>query len=201
MRYINFIYFIAIFTIFSCEDNNDLVLENCTSDYSTSNILTNIDEEIFNNDESVQSLSIFSWTENDDNRILVGNGIPNHEVGTFPNSGNPNTISAQDINETFTLCPEVVSNNGVNVNGPAQIIAYAINSVKFDPGTAGRCNDDGVCRLAQGQGNWNIEALGHNTFDFGDEGINFYVPGSGILFEEGIYLDLTTTPSVTITFT
>ena len=39
------------------------------------------------------------------------------------------------------------------------------------------------------------------TFDFGDEGINFYVPGSGILFEEGIYLDLTTTPSVTITFT
>ena len=39
------------------------------------------------------------------------------------------------------------------------------------------------------------------TFKFGDEGIDFYVPGSGILFEEGIYLDLTATPSVTITFT
>jgi len=39
------------------------------------------------------------------------------------------------------------------------------------------------------------------TFEFGDEGIDFYVPGSGILFEEGIYLDLTATPSVTITFT
>ena len=39
------------------------------------------------------------------------------------------------------------------------------------------------------------------TFKFGAEGINYYVPGSGILFEEGIYLDLTTTPSVTITFT
>ena len=39
------------------------------------------------------------------------------------------------------------------------------------------------------------------TFKFGTEGINYYVPGSGILFEEGIYLDLTTTPSVTITFT
>ena len=39
------------------------------------------------------------------------------------------------------------------------------------------------------------------TFDFGAEGVNFYVPGSGILFEEGIYLDLTATPSVTITFT
>ena len=39
------------------------------------------------------------------------------------------------------------------------------------------------------------------TFEFGDEGIDFYVPGSGILFDEGIYLDLTATPSVTITFT
>ena len=39
------------------------------------------------------------------------------------------------------------------------------------------------------------------TFEFGTEGIDFYVPGSGILFDEGIYLDLTATPSVTITFT
>ena len=39
------------------------------------------------------------------------------------------------------------------------------------------------------------------TFEFGTEGIDFYVPGSGILFDEGVYLDLTATPGVTITFT
>jgi len=39
------------------------------------------------------------------------------------------------------------------------------------------------------------------TFKFGDEGLDIYVPGSGILFEEGVYLDLTATPGVTITFT
>ena len=39
------------------------------------------------------------------------------------------------------------------------------------------------------------------TFKFGAEGINYYVPGSGILFDEGVYLDLTATPGVTITFT
>ncbi len=39
------------------------------------------------------------------------------------------------------------------------------------------------------------------TLKFGTEGIDFYVPGSGILFEEGVYLDLTATPGVTITFT
>jgi len=39
------------------------------------------------------------------------------------------------------------------------------------------------------------------TFKFGTEGIDFYVPGSGILFDEGVHLDLTNTPGVTITFT
>jgi hypothetical protein len=39
------------------------------------------------------------------------------------------------------------------------------------------------------------------TYEFGTEGLDMYIPGSGILFTEGVYLDLTTTPSVTITFT
>ena len=36
------------------------------------------------------------------------------------------------------------------------------------------------------------------TFKFGTEGLDIYVPGSGILFTEGVYLDLTATPGVTI---
>lgn len=39
------------------------------------------------------------------------------------------------------------------------------------------------------------------TYEFGTEGLQMYIPGSGILFEEGVYLDLTATTSVTITFT
>jgi hypothetical protein len=39
------------------------------------------------------------------------------------------------------------------------------------------------------------------TYEFGDEGLQMYLPGSGIRFDEGIYLDLTATASVTITFT
>ena len=77
MNYKNLIH-LSFILLISCEDNNDVVLENCSTDYTTSNILTNIDEEIFNNDESVQSYSIFSWTEDDNYRILRGNGIPNH---------------------------------------------------------------------------------------------------------------------------
>ena len=63
--------------------------------------------------------------------------------------------------------------------GPALAIAYALNSVKFDPATAGRCNDSGECSLAGGQGNWNIEALGHDTFDFGDDMNHAHVQPTG----------------------
>ena len=148
-------------------------------EFSTFGILTDIDEQIYNSDESVNAYSIYSWVSNDVNRILSGNGIPNHEVGTFPNPNNPNTISEQNVNETYTLCPELISDIGTPAGGPAGAIAYAINSVKFDPATAGRCNDEGECSLANGQGNWSIEALGHNTFDFGDDMNHAHVQPTG----------------------
>jgi len=161
------VYFNSIFA--QCEDG----------EYSTIGVLDDINEEIYNNDESVNAYSIFNWTSDDVNRILSGNGIPNHEVGTFPNANNPNSISEQNVNEVFSLCPTIVSENGEPVGGPAGAIAYAINSVKFDPATAGRCNDQGECSLAQGQGNWNIEALGHETFDFGDDMNHAHVQPNG----------------------
>ena len=158
----------------------DWIIAQCVNnEYSTSGVLVDINEEFYNNDESVNAYSIYSWTSDDLNRILSGNGIPNHEVGTFPNANNPNTISEQNVNATFTLCPILISETGEPVGGPAGAIAYAINSVKFDPATAGRCNDDGECSLAQGQGNWNIEALGHETFDFGDDMNHAHVQPSG----------------------
>ena len=177
---------ILIFSL-SCESlDNEVIVDNCDSDYSTAGILTDIDENIFNDDESVNAFSTYSWSSDGSSRILNGNGIPNHEVGTFPNSGNPNTIRAQNISKRFTLCPSVLYESGLEVVGQAVAIAYALNSVKFDPATAGRCNDDGVCRLAQGQGKWNIEALGHETFDFGDDMNHAHVQPNGAYHYHGI---------------
>ena len=173
--------------IFSCKGTETADEEvNCIGDYSTDNVLTNINSEIFNNDESVNAISRYSWTSNGSQRILSGNGIPNHEVGTFPNNNNPNTIREINVNKRFTLCPEIISESGLEIVGPALAIAYAINSVKFDPGTAGRCNDLGECSLAQGQGNWNIEALGHDTFNFGDDMNNAHVQPNGAYHYHGM---------------
>ena len=173
-------YLYVCLLIFSCKGTETADEEvNCIGDYSTDNVLTNINSETFNNDESVNAISRYSWTSNGSQRILSGNGIPNHEVGTFPNNNNPNTIREINVNKRFTLCPEIISESGLELVGPALAIAYAINSVKFDPGTAGRCNDLGECSLAQGQGNWNIEALGHDTFNFGDDMNHAHVQPSG----------------------
>ena len=88
-----FIITIFLAFILSCKSSDEVIEEgaNCAGDYSTKNVLTNINEEIFNNDESVNTYSRYSWSSNGESRILRGNGIPNHEVGTFPNSGNPNS--------------------------------------------------------------------------------------------------------------
>ena len=88
-------------------------------------------------------------------------------------------IRDRSVNKTFTIQPFITSETGTQVGGPRGAIAYALNSVKFDPGTAGRCDDNGNCSLAQGQGRWNIEALGHNTFDFGDDMNHAHVQPTG----------------------
>jgi hypothetical protein len=175
--------------ILSCSKDENSQEQNesyCSGDYSTAGILVDIEEEIYNNDESVNNYSRYSWTSDGVDRILSGNGIPNHEVGTFPNTNNPNTISEQNVNKRFTLCPDIITESGLDVVGPALAIAYALNSVKFDPATAGKCNDAGECSLAQGQGNWNIEALGHTTFDFGDDMNHAHVQPNGAYHYHGM---------------
>ena len=39
-----------------------------------------------------------------------------------------------------------------------------------------------------------------HTFKFGTEGLDVFIPGSGIKFKTGVFLDLTATPGVTVTF-
>jgi len=75
-----------ILFLLSCSNNEDPQEQkdlDCSGDYSTAGILVDINEEIYNDDESVNKYSKYSWTSDGIDRILSGNGIPNHEVGTF----------------------------------------------------------------------------------------------------------------------
>lgn len=72
---------------------------------STQGVLCEYSYSEYNESESVQATSAADWSCTGTTRDLVANGIPDHEVGTFPNADNPNTISEQSVNESYTLEP------------------------------------------------------------------------------------------------
>lgn len=80
----------------------------------------------------------------DGKRIITSNALPNHEVGSFPNSGNPNTIKAQNIKYEIPLNPIYTGESRW-----AREVGVALNGVKFEPETNERieCTTGEVYRI------------------------------------------------------
>lgn len=127
----------------------------------------------FNNSASVNTTSTADWFCDATNRTLSANGIPDHEVGTFPNANNPNTISVQSVSASYSLDP-VLTSTMTTLGGPRGAIGYVLNGVKIDPGTAGNV------------GGWSIEALGQDSFNFGDDANHAHVQPTGEYHYHGI---------------
>ncbi len=99
-------------------------------------------------------------------RIMITNSLPNHATGEFPNSGNPNTISAQNRTFSFPLHPKYT--------GKVQWIrepGIAINGIKFEPGTG----EVVVCESGE---NYRVEAL-QDVIDLGLDGNHAHVQPTG----------------------
>jgi hypothetical protein len=151
--------------------------------YNTSNVMCSYSDSGVNTHESVNAAYDYTWSCSSSNRNLSANGIPNHEIGTFPNANNPNSLGVINISRALTLAPSLLSNiNGVSAQEPG----IALNGVAFEPGTAGRCNNSGSCSLAMGSGNWNIEALGQTAFNFGDDMNNAHIQPNGQYHYHGV---------------
>jgi hypothetical protein len=107
-------------------------------------------------------------------------------VGSFPNSDNPNTISAQSISVSGPLAPTLTS-TATTLGGPRGDTGYILNGVKIDAGTAGSCNDSGSsCSLIGNTGAWSIEALGQSSFNFGVDSNNAHVQPGGSYHYHGM---------------
>ena len=85
----------------------------------------------------------------DNKRVIKSNGIPNHEVGRYPNRSNPNGIQAQNYHYEVSVKPQFNRETIMLVRQPFGI---ALNGVLFDPGTAEFFKGD---RNSE----WNYEAL------------------------------------------
>jgi YHYH protein len=155
-----------------------------TTQSDTSSVLCDAGESTENASLGIESRS--QWRCADGKRSLVSNGIPNHSTGSFPNENNPNKIAEQEISFTTTLHPKARNVPGVWV----RTAGYAINGIKFEPGTAGRCESSithsNQCSLGRGFGQWSIEALGQKSFDFGVDANRAHVQPTGEYHYHGI---------------
>lgn len=153
---------------------------------NTGDTLCDYSDTTLNAQPSLNYTSNSEWSCTSTTRDLVANGIPDHEVGTFPSSANPNTITEQNVSASFTLEPELTE-TATELGGPRGTIAFVLNGVKVDAGTGGTCNDSGeTCSLGGNVGNWSIEALGQTSFDFGTDDNNAHVQPGGIYHYHGM---------------
>ena len=102
-------------------------------------------------------------------RMITSNGIPNHEIGAFPNRGNPNTISPQQYKLKVPANPRVATQDTALQH---QDFGIAVNGVPFDPFTAEYWNNDR-------QANWNYEGIINGTTYLGIDFNNGHVQPTG----------------------
>lgn len=146
-------------------------------------VVCDYSHDFFNDDPSINSHTYATWNCGDSLRGLSANGIPDHSVGSFPNAGNPHSIAQQSIDTVFPLAPALVHDDGED----SRVFGFVLNGIKLDPATAGRCDDSGDrCSLAGGSGRWNIEALGQDSFDFGDDHNHAHVQPDGSYHYHGM---------------
>ncbi|MEM7338275.1 MAG: YHYH protein [Actinomycetota bacterium] len=106
-------------------------------------------------------------------RVIETNALPDHETGDFPNAGNPNVITAQDLTWTFPTEP-VYTGGAVNARTPG----VAINGVKFEPATA----ETVTCESGE---TFRIEAI-QELLDLGLDFNNAHVQPTGEYHYHGI---------------
>lgn len=125
--------------------------------------------------EEPPGASEVTFTIEGDRRVITANGLPGHKVGRFPNSDNPNRISAQRYRFTVPARPVAAANPTVLRRGPFGI---AVNGVLFDPGTAEMWHNDR-------ESDWHYDALG-NAFSLGLDANNAHVQPNGAYHYHGI---------------
>lgn len=74
-----------------------------------------------------------SLSINDQYRIIRSNGIPDHDLGIFPNQGNPHNVTSQNYEFIIPLNPTVAPHT---TELTLHNFGVAMNGIPFDPGAA-----------------------------------------------------------------
>ena len=141
---------------------------------------TNVSEIDFSKDYTISNLefgSIVTVKIEGENRIMKTNAMPNHPTGNFPNPGNPNTISPQNINYKIPANPKFEGEPTW-----AREPGVAFNGIKFQPET----NERFVCETGEV---YRIEAV-QELLDMGLDFNNAHVQPTGAYHYHGVPTEL-----------
>lgn len=113
---------------------------------------------------------------------ISSNGLPDHSTGTFPNSGNPHSISSQQV----SVC---VSAKPVKKNSPTEIdrgaIGIALNGVMMRPEAADYYDPSSPRGFSRTKTNWRLEPMGPDNA-FGLDRNNAHVDRRGLYHYHGM---------------
>ncbi len=128
-----------------------------------------------------------SITEANGQRCMTSNGIPDHQTGQFPNSGNPHSISTQNTK----LCVDATPVKGSNAQDLRGTIGFALNGVIIRPGTADWYDASSSRGHSRDRSSgWNLDGVGarealgldSNNAHVGPDGeYHYHAPSDGIL--------------------
>ncbi len=137
--------------------------------------------------QAIAASNSVNITQSNDQRCMTSNGIPDHQTGQFPNKGNPNSISAQNIK----LCVDATPVKGTTAQELRGTIGFALNGVIIRPGTADwydASSSRGHSR--DSSSGWNLDGVGarealgldSNNAHVGPDGeYHYHAPSDGIL--------------------
>ncbi|WP_409439077.1 YHYH protein [Psychromonas sp. GE-S-Ul-11] len=170
----------------ACSDKHQSVLLKVEPHQSTADVLCNYQYNQYNSSKSVEANSVAYWSCDSNSRDLDANGIPDHQVGKFPNAHNPYTIFQQSVIESFPLHP-VETKVATRLSGEHAMIGVTLNGVKISGGIGGSCDDLGKkCSATDYRGNWSIETIGQSAFNFGIDKNNAHVQPNGTYHYHGM---------------
>lgn len=152
----------------SCEE--DAIELDCTSTQSVFTINLDPSACLVDIESELGVTSKYEETINGSTRSISINGVASHNVGEFPNSGNPNTISISSSNYSMTTNPTLSANStksqgyvgGVLFSG----VTVEVYTAEFFIGSGGTNME------------WNITTL-QNTRDLGLDCNNAHVQPTG----------------------
>jgi len=121
-------------------------------------------------------------SKNESKLCIASNSLPDHEVGIFPNRGNPHTIREQNVEFCVPLNP--VKNEKIKfIKGTMGI---AINGIQFRPNTAGYYDPSSKSGHSRnGDRRWSLDIFGAKN-KLGLDMNNGHVGPNGLYHYHGI---------------